>query len=131
MNASEWRWEKEEALDLSFYFTWLIAYCTKKSRRVQRFGHSMLNPQAPLVPPLWGHLINTCSGIIGNQINKYKPFPHPTLPVTSPLPVSLPPPTLTTQAAFFGLCVMTYGHLNFFTPLLVFCGEPDVRSSRT
>lgn len=62
---------------MSSYFTWLIAYCTKVSRRVQRFGHSMLNPQTPLVPPLWGHLINTCSGIVGNQINKYKPSPHP------------------------------------------------------
>ena len=63
---------------MSSCFTWLIAQGAKERGRVQRFGHSTLNPQAPLVPLRWGHRINTCSGIVGNQINKYKPFPpHP------------------------------------------------------
>lgn len=44
-------------------------------------------------------------------------------------PFHLPP--LAHKLPFSGLCVMTYGHLNFFTPLLVFCGKPDVRSSCT
>ena len=63
---------------MSSCFTWLIAQGAKERGRVQRFGHSTLNPQAPLAPLRWGHRINTCSGIVGNQINKYKPFlPHP------------------------------------------------------
>lgn len=55
---------------MSSYFTWLIAQGAKE--------RGMLNPQAPLVPPRWGHRINTRAGTVGSQINQYKPFPpHP------------------------------------------------------